>query len=250
MNLPRSPWLVRQSGAGRRLRLYCFCYAGGSAANYASWQAELDPAIEICAIELPGRGRRFGEEPQTSLAAVTATVAKLIASQGSMPFAFFGHSLGALLAFEVARYLHHHGLPTPRHLFLSGASAPQHRRKLELHLLADDALIEELKRYNGTPLVVLEHRELMELLLPVIRADFALAGNYAYRPGALLNMSMTVLMGREDKNGEGEHVEGWKKETSGDCRIAWFDGDHFFIHPQRAAVFDCIRSELLGVACT
>jgi medium-chain acyl-[acyl-carrier-protein] hydrolase len=245
-----SPWLIRQSGAERHLRLYCFCYAGGSAANYASWQEELDPAIEICAIELPGRGRRFAEEPQTSLAAITATVAQLIGRQGSMLFAFFGHSGGALLAFEVARYLHQKGLPTPRRLVLSSASAPQHRRKLELHLLVDDALIEELKRYNGTLPVVLEHRELMGLLLPTILADFAVAGNYAYLPGPLVNMSMSVLMGREDKNGEGEHAEGWKKETSGNCRIAWFDGDHFFIHPQRAAVFDCIRSELLGLVCS
>src|SRR5471032_475399 len=103
-------WLVRQPGAPRPIRLYCFCYAGGSAAAYANWQPDLDPSIEICAIELPGRGMRFGETPLTSLPMVTETIAKLICRENHPRFAFFGHSLGALVAFEVARYLQQHDM--------------------------------------------------------------------------------------------------------------------------------------------
>lgn len=246
MKLPGSRWLVRKAAPPRRFRLYCFCYAGGSAANYANWQADLDPSIEICAIELPGRGTRFGEEPETSMSTLATTVAQVITTANHPSFAFFGHSLGALLAFEVARSLQQMDASVPQHIFVSGGSAPQHRRDNgNLHLLADDALIEELKNYNGTPHVVLEHRELMDLLLPMIRADFSLVANYTYRTAPLLSMPMTVLMGCDDDNGAGEHVEGWKKETTADCKIAWFEGDHFYIHPQRDAVLDCIRTEWL-----
>ncbi|MBY0574147.1 MAG: alpha/beta fold hydrolase [Undibacterium sp.] len=240
-----SPWLVNHSKASARMRLYCFSYAGGSASNYASWHADLDPAIEICAIELPGRGSRFGEMPQSSLTILTATLAKVIAAHVNLPFAFFGHSLGGLLSFEVARYLQQHYAISPLHLFVSGASAPQHRdTSKKLHLLEDASLIEELKDYNGTPPEVLAHRELMELLLPMIRADFALVGDYEYRVMPLLEIPITVLMGTEEAKVEDDKVNGWSKETSAECTIAWFEGDHFFIHPQRKAVLDCIRKEL------
>jgi surfactin synthase thioesterase subunit len=248
MTLPPNPWLVRKPGPTRRLRLYCFCYAGGSAAAYANWQAGLDPSIEVIAVELPGRGMRFGEQPMTSLALVSDIVAQLIGRQGSTPFAFFGHSLGALLAFEVARRLQQLGLPMPVHVFASGASAPQHRRKMDVHLLDDDALIAKLKEFAGTPPGVLESRELMELLLPMLRADFAMAGEYTYRSGPLLGVPLTVLMGRDDENAEGLGVDGWKKETSGPFEVEWFDGGHFFVQPKRDAVLACIQAGLLKPA--
>lgn len=246
MTLQSNRWLVRQPGAARPFRLYCFCYAGGSAANYASWHADLGPDIEVCAIELPGRGMRFGEAPETSLAQVTETVAQMIARQGGAPFAFFGHSLGALLAFEVARYLQQRGLPTPLHVFASGASAPQHRRQTDVHLLEDGALIDKLKEFNGTPPAVLENRELMELLLPMLRADFSMAANYTYRAAPLLRLPLTVLMGRDDENSEGDGVEGWRKETTGPFHVEWFEGGHFFIHPKRDAVLEFVQSHLRG----
>ncbi|MDO8310380.1 MAG: alpha/beta fold hydrolase [Sideroxyarcus sp.] len=244
MKPQHSPWLVRQVAPTCRLRLYCFCYAGGSASAFANWQADLDPSIEVVAVELPGRGRRFGEPPTTSLKFVSETVGRLIAAEGDIPFAFFGHSLGALIAFEVTRFLQQNHLPMPQELMVSGASAPQYRRKMHLHLLDDDTLIDELRKYNGTPPAVLEHRELMELLLPMIRADFSIAGEYEYVSAPVLNLPLTVLMGREDDNADGNFVDGWKKETSGECHIAWFEGGHFFIHSQRAAVLECIKSRL------
>nr|WP_279158819.1 alpha/beta fold hydrolase [Pseudomonas corrugata] len=249
MTLQSSPWLVRRPGPPGDVRLYCFSYAGGSAANYNSWQHELGPEAEVVAVELPGRGMRFGEAPCTSLGGVAATVAELISRQGSKPFHFFGHSLGALLAFEVTRYLQQHGLPMPQRLMVSGASAPQHRTPRTWHLLDDEALIEELKNLNGTPPAVLEHRELMALLLPMIRADFAMAGTYAYHAAPLLRLPLTVMMGRDDENAEGEGVEGWRKETTGDVRVVWFEGGHFYIHPRQQAVLDCIRSELNLASC-
>jgi surfactin synthase thioesterase subunit len=245
-----SPWLVRQPSPHRRMRLYCFPYAGGSAAAFAGWQEALGPEIEVCAVQLPGRGARMAEAPMTSLKDVVANLAQVIGSQSRMPFAFFGHSLGGLLAYELARFCMLHYLPLPVHLFVSGCSAPQHRGEAKnLHLLPDDELIEALKDYNGTPAEVLANRELMSLLLPVLRADFGLAEHYQYRPGLRLPMPVTVLAGEHDDRTEAVQVEGWAKESAGPCAVHWFDGDHFFINEHRGAVQEIVRGVLAERAC-
>lgn len=242
------PWILRQPRPAPRLRLYCFSYAGGNAATYLPWQAELDAGIEVCAIQLPGRGARIAEAPYTSLAALVAALAPLVCARNTLPFAFFGHSLGGLLAFEVARYSQRHALPMPEHLFASGCDAPQYRSPPKrMHALPDAELIESLRGYNGTPPEVLAHRELMELLLPTIRADFSLAENYRYDPGAPLAIPITVLSGREDDHVDPGLVDQWQRETTAGCRIEWFDGDHFFINAQRGAVLACVGAELAAL---
>ena len=245
-----SPWLVRDpKSAKRRLRLYCFCYAGGSASVYAPWQARLDPAIEVCAVQLPGRGTRMAERPFTSLPELIKALAPVIGRQDGLPFAFFGHSLGGLIAFELARYQKLHYMRMPEHLFVSGCDAPQFRApSRRLHALPDPELIDVLKDFNGTPPDVLAHRELMDLLLPTIRADFALVDDYVYRPGLPLTMPITVLAGRRE-NRTAEQVEGWRRETLSDCHVHWFDGDHFFILPEQQAVLDCIGAGLVEREC-
>lgn len=240
-----SPWLVRRPCAAPRLRLFCFSYAGGSAAAYAQWQELLGPQVEVCALQLPGRGARMGEAPMTSLPGVVAAIADVIARQGPLPYACFGHSLGALLAFEVARYSMRQRFPLPVQLFVSGSDAPAARSGLrKLHLLPDEELIDALRQYNGTPAELLEHRELMALVLPTIRADFGLAENYVYRPSLRLPVPLTVFAGRGDDHVEPVKVEGWRAETSSQCRIHWFEGDHFFINGQRAAVVESIAATL------
>jgi medium-chain acyl-[acyl-carrier-protein] hydrolase len=227
------------------LRLYCFCYAGGNALSYIPWQSSIDPAIEICAIQLPGRGARIAETPVTSMPALVESISHAIERQRDMPFAFFGHSLGALLAFELVRYRKRLGLPMPLHLFVSGCDAPQFRDPPKgLHKFSDDALIDALKEYNGTPPEILAHRELMELVLPTVRADFSLAENYQYDGGLLLDTLMTVMAGTADDRSSLEQVEGWAKETAANCDIQWFEGDHFFINPQKEAVINCINEAL------
>lgn len=230
-------WLVRKTSPQRRLRLYCFSYAGGSAYNYSSWQDQVDPGIEICAVQLPGRGARFGEVPFTSMHELVKTLAAVIAGQDRLPFAFFGHSLGGLLAFELARYCRRLGWATPRHLFASGSEAPGLRRSLEqFRNLDDDAMLQKLRQYNGTPPEVLQNEELMRLVLPTIRADFALVDDYRYVKDAPLNVDITVLTGRGDDHVSDECFNGWRRETDKACAQRWFDGDHFFINSHRAEV--------------
>jgi len=242
-----NPWfqtLVRpQHGL---LRLYAFAYAGGGATSFQTWQSRLHPAIELCALQLPGRGARYREVPYREFKPLVDRLCTEIQGQASpLPFAFFGHSLGALLAFEVARRLKELGAKQPLHLFVSGCQAPQFRGPSKgLSKLEDERLIEELRHYAGTPREILEHQELMSLLLPCIRADFALVDDYRYEETPMLDIRMAVLAGKKDKRESIDQVNGWARETRNSCRIHWFEGDHFFIIPELQSVLECIHSEL------
>ena len=236
-----SSWFLRRP-TSHALRLYCFPYAGGSAGAFMQWQALMEPYVEVCALQLPGRGSRIAEPPITSMDALVETIAAIIARQHDRPFAFFGHSLGALLAFETAHCLAKLGLPQPSQLLVSGSPAPPCRQlRKPLHLLPDAEFIRELQELNGTPEDVLRNHELMQLLLPSLRADFALASQYAYRQREPLSVPMNVLAGRQDTATDPQNVGPWARETTGACSMRWFDGDHFFIdtHRQDVAKFVC-----------
>lgn len=239
----KSPWLVQYSKGNGSLRLYCFCYAGGSAVVFSSWKDVLDPSIEICAVQLPGRGTRMLEAPLMSLETIIAEVAQTIAQQGQGPFVFFGHSLGGLIAFEVARYCMQNGLPTPVHLIVSGTEAPQFRESPKnIHLLEDDDLIAELRSYNGTPPEVLANKELMSLVLPILRADFALVNDYKYVAGQRLSMPLSVFIGTGDEHTR--HMDKWSEETTAPSQSYWFDGDHFFINTHKEYVLRLLNTIL------
>jgi medium-chain acyl-[acyl-carrier-protein] hydrolase len=245
MTLHSTPWLVRQAGGPRRFRLYCFPHAGGSAQNYRHWQSRFSSAIEVCAVQLPGRGQRMAETPFSDLSSLVKALAPIIAHQSHLPFAFFGHSMGALIAYELARYCQLHDLPQPKALFVSGTAAPQHRPPSEnIHKMNDEEMTVKLATFNGTPPEILQHKELMALVLPMMRADFTMVENYHYIPAPILTMPITVLAGREDPRTTPEQADGWAKETSNICRVQWFEGDHFFINHETDAVIDCITADL------
>jgi surfactin synthase thioesterase subunit len=203
------------------------------------------PGIELVAVQLPGRGTRFHEPHRATLAEIVAALAQVIAREAALPFAFFGHSLGALIAFELARHLARLGQAQPRHLFVSGCQAPRYRSPSRgLHQMSDADLLEALKSYNGTPAEILQNAELMTILLPMIRADFALGERYVYPPAPALKVPMSILAGLKDDHDSAQQYEGWKEESSGKARLRWFNGDHFFIHSERATVLNCINQDL------
>ena len=239
-------WIVRRPIGVPRFRLYCFCYAGGSAASFLDWQAAFGPSVEICPLQLPGRGARFHEAPYTVLPELIAALSDVIERETKLPFAFFGHSMGGLLAFELARYNRKHGRGLPAHLFISGCEAAKYRSSREkLHLLSDREFLKHLAKYNGTPPEVLAHPELMELVLPTIRADFLLVEEYRYTPGPPIDVPITVLAGKDEIFDSPKQIGGWEEETRKTCRIEWFEGAHFFIHSSREAVIDCVRADLM-----
>lgn len=225
--------------------MYIFPHAGGSPASFLPWQELLAPAIELAAIHLPGRGARFHEPNAQSIQEIVAPLAQELARQPLLPFAFFGHSLGALVAFELTRYLHANGAQLPLHLFVSGCHAPRYRNpSRQLHRMDDHTLLEELRTYNGTPAELLQSRELMEIVLPIIRADFGLAERFAYQPAPKLDVPMSILAGRGDDYETPEQSEGWQEETDGPCALHWFDGDHFFIHSECQRVLSHVNQTM------
>lgn len=227
------------------LRLFCFSYAGGSALDFLPWHKHVGPDVEICALQLPGRGVRLDEPPHHELQPLIQVLAREIKPWLDRPFAFSGHSLGGLLAFELARHCMRDGMPEPSRIFVSGCEAPQYRKaRKPLSRMPDAELIEALRGYNGTPPEVLENKELMSLCLPFIRADFALVDDYAYETGPLLNVPITVLAGRFDAGVPSESVQEWRRETTAECCVEWFDGDHFFIQSRRNEVIRCVRDGL------
>ncbi len=243
-----SPWLIRAPNPDAPWRLFCFSCAGGSAADFLPWRSSLAPRIDVCPVQLPGRGSRLREAPMLSPAAVVDAALDALREHLDRPFACFGHSLGALLAFEFARRCRALGLREPSRLIVSGCGAPSVGHASEpLHLMDDRALIAALRRYNGTPAEVLDNAELMEWVLPVIRADFALVANYAYRPLPPLDLPLTVLSGRDDCHVDADMVAAWRTETTAACDLHWFDGDHFFIRPRQHAVTALVAAALSEV---
>lgn len=241
-----SRWLpsVRQ-GQEVRLRLFCFPYAGGNAAVFHPWADQLPTSIDLCPIQLPGRGARFGEPPAERVQALAEAIAEAISPFLDLPFAFFGHSLGALIAFETARVIRSRFLRLPVRLFVSAHRAPRLKSdNPPLHRLSDTDLVVELERLEGTPTKILNDPELLALMLPTLRADFALCDTYTYVRRAPLECPITILGGSEDKDVDRSQLEPWGEETRGELSLFEIPGGHFFIHDAVGPLLKLITQQL------
>jgi medium-chain acyl-[acyl-carrier-protein] hydrolase len=220
---------------GAALRLFCFHYAGGSAQVFYDWPRSLPPSVEMGAIQLPGRGHRLGEPHIRRLAPLSRIVAQELLPYLDKPFVFFGHSLGALLCFETARSLRRENMRQPAHLFVSAAGAP-HRQNMEesLSVLPKSALVKKLHEFDGAPAEALQNDELLDLMLPTIRADFELCETYEYHPESLLECPMTIYGGLEDHEVEAGRLAAWSEMTVGTSEIRMFPGGHFYLNNSRA----------------
>jgi medium-chain acyl-[acyl-carrier-protein] hydrolase len=237
-----------QPREGSALRLFAFPYAGASAAIYRPWVKELPPQIELWAVHLPGREARISEPGIPSIAGMAAALAAGLRDFLDMPFAFFGHSMGALLAFELSRQLRREALPLPRLLAVSAHRAPHlPNRRPRTYDLPPDEFLAEITRLNGTPVTVLEHQELLDLLLPTLRADFEAVETYAYTPGAPLPCPIRAYGGVDDPEVSRAEIEPWREQTSGTFSVSMFPGDHFYVHAPKVAAqvgMDLVRQEV------
>jgi len=215
---------------GARLRLFCFPWAGVGASAFYSWLTHLPGEVELTAIQYPGREDRLGETPLRRLSPLLELLIRDLTTYCDRPFAFFGHSMGALVAFELTRELMRAGLPAPGHLFVSGRQAPQlPEPRAPILDLPDAEFIAELQqRYGGVPEAIARDPELSAIFLPAIRADLELVYAYAYEPGPALDCGISAFGGTEDRIGR-EHLEGWRLQTSGPFRLHLLSGDHFFL---------------------
>lgn len=228
-----------------RLRLFCFPYAGGGASIYRTWSTELPPEIEVCRVQLPGRENRVTEAPFVRLGPLVETLGPVLYPYLDIPFAFFGHSMGALIGFELARWLRCHYKFSPMHLFVSGFRAPQIRDPdSPIHLSTDEVLIKELQRLNGTPDEVLQNAELRQLVLPLIRADLAICETYIYVDDQPLDCSISAFGGLHDDETNSNDLAAWGAQTSASFTLRLLPGNHFFIHTSEPLLLKGISKDL------
>lgn len=240
-----TPWLAsRKPNPRAGVRLFCFPYGGGGDFIFRSWQKGLSETIEVCPVQLPGRGSRISEPPFTELNPLVRAAAQALAPHLDKPFAFFGHSMGALVGFELARHLRRDGGPQPVHLFVSGRCSPQSLREPFAGDLPDSEFSEVLRRSGGTPEEVLENRELMELVLPAVRADFAVCKSYVYAPEPPFSFPITTFGGLEDRSVSRDCIEGWREHTTGPFVLRMLPGDHFFLNTSKGPLLESISKEL------
>jgi medium-chain acyl-[acyl-carrier-protein] hydrolase len=244
----RSPWILgARPRPQARQRLFCLPYAGGAASGYRSWADLLPADVEVCPVQLPGRGSRFREAPFRRVADLVAALAEGLLPLLDLPFALFGHSMGALVAFELARELRRRGAHAPSLLALSGHQAPRRPAPEPpfSHLPDAEFLAEVRRRYDGIPPEVLAEEELLRLLLPVLRADIEVLESYAYAPEGPLDCPVSCFGGENDPHVSLADLQAWRDETSGPLRVRTFAGGHFFVESARDEVLRCLSLDLL-----
>ena len=241
-----SDWLeVLRPVDAARLRLVLFPYAGGRPAAFRSWPLDLPADVEVVAVSYPGRGARLGEAPVRRADALAAQVAAALAPGLDVPTAFFGHSMGALVAFETARALRRGGLRQPVLLCPSGQAAPDLPvTDHPLHALPDDAFVAALSGMGGTPPEILASRELMTLLLPSLRADFELCERYRFAPEPLLDIPFVAFAGTHDAEAPESDVSRWEAHTTAPATLHRVAGGHFFLHDAEPVVCGMLAEAL------
>lgn len=219
-----------------KLKLFCFPCAGGTTSAYSKWHNYLPQEIEINLIQLPGRSHRIEEPPFTDFLPLINTLTSELKPYLNKPFAFFGHSMGATLAFEISRQLRreHHLIPT--HLFAAACPAPHSRIKTFIHKLPETEFIAELQhRYNAIPQSILNNKELMQIFLPCLRADFTMIETYTYVLEKPLDCPITVFGGLQDKAININDLEYWRVETNEIFNLEMFTGGHFFLQDHQSS---------------
>jgi medium-chain acyl-[acyl-carrier-protein] hydrolase len=239
-------WLaIFQPHPNAKLRLFCFPYAGGGSVVFYNWPNFFSPNIEVVAIRLPGRETRFTEKPFTRMPHLVSALIPVMQPLLNKPFAFFGHSMGARIAFEVTRALRKQHLPKPVHLFASGHIAPHLPEKdLDLHLLPDQAFIEKIKEYDGIPGMILENPEILHFFLPMLRADIELIKTHRIAEEIPLDCPITAFGGTRDPKINEEEVKAWQAHTRSVFKWRMFSSGHFFIQGHQKELSALILDDL------
>ena len=240
-----SPWILaptKQASLHTKNRLFCLPYAGGGASIYRTWAHYLPPEVEVCPIQLPGREGRFSEQPYKRIEPLIQDLIPVLLPYLDRPFQIFGHSMGALITLQLVRELRRQGLQQPTQLFASARPAPQlpRRRKL-LYTQPDDEFKDTLKTLGGTPEAVLQNAELMELFLPLIRADFELVETFSYQEEAPLAIPIASFGSNDDPDVNAEEVSAWKTQTSRTFSSKMFPGGHFYLHSHQELLLATIK---------
>jgi surfactin synthase thioesterase subunit len=243
--VPGAPLVLSLPQPAARLRLVCFPHSGAGPTAFHRWAQRLAPAVEVWTAVPPGRATRAQEPFADRWEPLVEGFADAVAAQVPQPYALFGQSLGAAVAFEVARCLARRGAG-PVHLVSSASAAPDLRERPPVPA-GDDELIEEVgRRYAGIPAEVLAVPELVDFFLPALRADLELGARYAYRPGPPLAVPVTAFVGDQDRSVPDGGLEGWRRHTAAGCETHLLEGGHFALDNHEEYVLDVLRRRLLG----
>jgi surfactin synthase thioesterase subunit len=226
-------WLLSYPEDKDKIRLFCLPYAGGGASIYRGWVKAFPDDVGIYPIQLPGRENRITEPPLYEMRELVEGISEAILPYLRRPFILFGHSIGARIAFELARNLREKWDIRPCCLIVSGSRAPHISEPKPLHHLPDDEFIMELRRFSGTPEAILQSRELMEIFIPTLRADFTVDETYVYSAAAPIECPISVFGGTEDTETNREELGAWACHTSGDFTLEMIEGGHFFLQTGR-----------------
>jgi medium-chain acyl-[acyl-carrier-protein] hydrolase len=229
-----------------KARLICFPYAGVGGSAYRLWPNGLPPSLEVCTVHLPGREQRAREPAKTSIVELVHELVPALLPYLDLPFAIFGHSMGAVLASEVTRALAEAGNPLPQHLLVSGRRPPHiPGTESPMRGLPDPAFVAELtRRYGGIPAEILEQPDLMALFIPVLRADLTALETHLPARRAPLPCPITVFGGADDRLTPREDLEAWRSETSGAFQVRMYAGGHFFLNSERSRLLADIAATL------
>jgi surfactin synthase thioesterase subunit len=231
-----------------KLRLACFPYAGGRASAFSGWQKYLPSEVELCCVQLPGRDAKRFDPPFTDFTSLISALAQGLRTTLGIPVAFFGHSMGALIIFELAREFRRQRLPAPVHLFVSGLLAP-HLNDVEepIHNLPDGPFVHELQRRYGETEDFLQSPELVELFLPLLRADFSVCETYKYRWEEPLDCPISAFGGSQDRKVARHHLAAWRMHTRGPFNLRIFPGDHFYLRNTKTPLLQVLSQHLTQI---
>ncbi|MEU6095314.1 alpha/beta fold hydrolase [Streptomyces sp. NPDC047079] len=238
-------WLRRfdESAVGAP-RLVCFPHAGGAASSFVPLSRELAPDVDVLAVQYPGRQERLGEVPAEDITHLAEQVARALSPLALAPYALFGHSMGALIAYEAARCLERWSVAGPHRLFVSAQVPPGDRALEGRYADSDDDVVRELRALGGTDSSVLADPDLMALVLPAIRADYRALRRYVWEPGPRLRCPVTALVGDSDPVATADLAKGWSEYSVTGAEVAVFRGGHFYVEERLPEVAALVKAGL------
>jgi surfactin synthase thioesterase subunit len=243
-NSDSESWIRVYRPAPKGIRLFCFPHAGGAASYFYPWSRSLPEDVEVQAVQYPGRQDRRAEPCVLGIPELADRIHAAIRPQLGEPFAFYGHSMGAVLAFEVAGRIAREQGAGPAHLFVSGRRAPSRFRHEELHRASTSAFIAEMRALGGTDPRILADQELLDMVLPTIRGDYTAIETYRYEPAPPLSCDITAMVGDSDPKASVDDAAAWSEHTLGRFDLRVFPGGHFYLEDCQAGVLDVVTSVL------
>jgi medium-chain acyl-[acyl-carrier-protein] hydrolase len=229
------------------IKLFCLPYAGGSAMVYNRWKLSINGMIQIRPVELTGRGKRFTEPYYDNLMQAVDDIYRLVKPELNGLYAFYGHSMGSLLVYELVRKINSLPHPQPVHLFLSGGSPPHIRKSDKVyHKMPEEQFKEEIFKMGGTPREVFENKELLEIFIPLLRADYKILETYEFQPEhPVFDCGITLFNGKEDEEVTSDEIRQWQRYTKVQCPLHEYESGHFFIHDQMEDIVQIINDTLI-----